>query len=92
MPELRGIKFEYDGRSYTHDGYLFAGDRGGAIRGKHIDVFMIDDGFAPFEELFASTNKRTFSAYLVPPDTAGGARRKRSTRPASAKETGKEGG
>jgi 3D (Asp-Asp-Asp) domain-containing protein len=73
VPELRGIQFEYDGKTYTHDGYLFAGDRGGAIRGKHIDVFMIDDGFAPFEKLFASTNKRTFSAYLVPPDTAGGA-------------------
>ena len=73
VPELRGIQFQYDGRSFTHDGYLFAGDRGGAIRGKHIDVFMIDDGFAPFEQLFASTNKRTFSAYIVPDGTAGGA-------------------
>jgi 3D (Asp-Asp-Asp) domain-containing protein len=67
-PELRGIKFEYEGKSYTHDGYLFAGDKGGAIRGKHIDVFMIDDGFAAFEGLFASTDKRTFEAHVIAPD------------------------
>ena len=70
-PELRGIRFEYDGKSYTHDGYLFAGDRGGAIRGMHIDVFMIDDAFAPFEQLFASTSSRTFSAHIVAPAELG---------------------
>jgi 3D (Asp-Asp-Asp) domain-containing protein len=68
VPELRGIKFEYEGKSYTHDGYLFAGDRGGAIHGKHIDVFMVDDGYANFEGLFASTDARTFAAHVVAPD------------------------
>lgn len=73
VPELRGIEFTYEGKTLRHDGYLFAGDRGGAIRGKHIDVFMIDDAFEPFEKLFASTDKRTFAAHIVPADTAGGA-------------------
>jgi 3D (Asp-Asp-Asp) domain-containing protein len=67
VPELRGIRFEYEGRSLTHDGYLFAGDRGGGIRGRHIDVFMIDNGFAAFEGLFASTDTRTFAAHVVAP-------------------------
>lgn len=67
-PELRGISFEYDGRTFTHDGYLFAGDRGGAIRGRHIDVFMVDDAAGPFEELFASTSSRTFAAHIVAAD------------------------
>jgi 3D (Asp-Asp-Asp) domain-containing protein len=68
VPELRGRKFELNDRSYIHDGYLFAGDRGGAIRGKHIDVFLIDDQYAPLEDLFASTDKRTFTAHVVDKD------------------------
>lgn len=68
VPELRGIGFKYEGEAYTHDGYLFAGDRGGAIRGRHIDVFMADDGFAAFEGLFASTATRTFAAHIVASD------------------------
>ena len=50
------------------DGYLFAGDRGGAIHGRHIDVFLVDDGFEPLEDLFASTDKRTFEAHIVAPE------------------------
>lgn len=68
VPELRGRKFELNGISYIHDGYLFAGDRGGAIRGKHIDVFLVDDQYAPLEDLFASTDKRTFAAHVVDKD------------------------
>lgn len=67
-PELRGIAFEHDGRRFVHDGYLFAGDRGGAIRGRHIDVFMADGGAEPFEKLFASTSSRTFAAHIVAAD------------------------
>jgi 3D (Asp-Asp-Asp) domain-containing protein len=33
VPELRGRAFRHTGREYVHDGYLFAGDRGGAIKG-----------------------------------------------------------
>jgi 3D (Asp-Asp-Asp) domain-containing protein len=65
VPELRGRKFQLNDREFIHDGYLFAGDRGGAIRGRHIDVFMIDDQFEPLEDLFASTDKRTFAAHVV---------------------------
>lgn len=68
VPELRGRKFELNGAAYTHDGYLFAGDRGGAIKGKHIDVFLVDDHYAPLEDLFASTDKRTFAAHVVDKD------------------------
>ena len=68
VPELRGRVFRYNDHDYIHDGYLFAGDRGGAIRGKHIDVFLVDDGFEPMENLFASTETRTFAAHIVAAD------------------------
>ncbi len=65
VPELRGRPFDHEGRKLVHDGYLFAGDRGGAIRGRHIDVFMTDTGATPFEDIFASTSTRTFAAHIV---------------------------
>jgi 3D (Asp-Asp-Asp) domain-containing protein len=68
VPELRGRSFAYKGRDFVHDGYLFAGDRGGAIRGRHIDVFMLDEKVIPFEDIFASTSSRTFAAHIVAPD------------------------
>lgn len=70
VPELRGRAFDYNGEKFTHDGYLFAGDRGGAIRGGHIDVFLTDGGAKPLEDLFASTEKRTFRAHVVREDHA----------------------
>jgi 3D (Asp-Asp-Asp) domain-containing protein len=68
VPELRGRTFEHEGRVLVHDGYLFAGDRGGAIHGKHIDVFMTDTPETPFEDIFASNKQRTFSAHVVNAD------------------------
>lgn len=68
VPELRGRPFRYNGHDYVHDGYLFAGDRGGAIRGRHIDVFMTEDEETPFEDIFASTRTRTFAAHIVDDD------------------------
>jgi 3D (Asp-Asp-Asp) domain-containing protein len=65
VPELRGRAFRYNGREHVHDGYLFAGDRGGAIKGAHIDVFVTDGAAAPLEDLFASTDTRTFAAHRV---------------------------
>lgn len=65
VPELRGRAFRYNDHDYVHDGYLFAGDRGGAIQGRHIDVFLVDEGFEGLEDLFASTQKRTFAAHIV---------------------------
>ncbi len=67
-PELRGIVLEHQGRRFTHDGYLFAGDRGGVIRGRHIDVFLADRAAGAFEALFASTPSRTFAAHIVAAD------------------------
>jgi len=68
VPELRGRRFTLNDREFIHDGYLFAGDRGGAIKGRHIDVFMVDDHFEPLEDLFASTDSRTFAAHVVDAD------------------------
>jgi 3D (Asp-Asp-Asp) domain-containing protein len=65
VPELRGRAFRHNGREYVHDGYLFAGDRGGAIKGAHIDVFMVDGAAGPLEDLFASSDARTFAAHVV---------------------------
>lgn len=65
VPELRGRTFSYNGRDFVHDGYLFAGDRGGAIKGKHIDVFLDDKAGADLEDLFASVDTRTFAAHIV---------------------------
>jgi len=64
-PALRGRSFALRGRTIIHDGYLFAGDRGGAIKGAHIDVFMVEDAAGPLEDLFASTDARTFTAHVV---------------------------
>jgi len=68
VPELRGREFTLDGQAFVHDGYLFAGDRGGAIKGRHIDVFLIESEAGPLEDLFASTENRTFAAHAVDPD------------------------
>jgi 3D (Asp-Asp-Asp) domain-containing protein len=68
VPELRGRAFTQDGETFTHDGYLYAGDRGGAIRGNHIDVFLEGEAGGALETVFASTDTRTFSAHLVAQD------------------------
>ena len=68
VPELRGREFTLNDKTYIHDGYLFAGDRGGAIKGKHIDVFLVDDHYEPLEDLFASTESRTFAAHVIDHD------------------------
>jgi 3D (Asp-Asp-Asp) domain-containing protein len=68
VPALRGLAFRYKDQTYLHDGYLFAGDRGGAIHGKHIDVFMTANDAGPFEALFTSASSTTFSAYIIAAD------------------------
>lgn len=40
IPRLRGATMSLpDGRQVQHDGFVFAADRGGAIKGQHIDFF-----------------------------------------------------
>jgi 3D (Asp-Asp-Asp) domain-containing protein len=63
VPQLRGLEFTLDGKAFTHDGYLIAGDRGGAVEGRHIDVFTTED--TPLEELFSGSSTDTFDAYPV---------------------------
>jgi len=69
-PALRGQRFTLDGRDFVHDGYLFAGDRGGAIRGKHIDMFTaeVNEHSAPFPGVTMSTPTKTFAAHIVAAD------------------------
>ncbi len=75
-PDLRGMTFRYDGKLYVHDGYLFAGDRGGAIHGKHIDIFTAPGKDDPFPGVISSTAAKTFQAHIVEPeDPAAGALR-----------------
>jgi 3D (Asp-Asp-Asp) domain-containing protein len=63
VPRLRGLEFKLDGKPFAHDGYLIAGDRGGAVEGRHIDVFTTGD--TPLEELFSGSSADTFDGYAV---------------------------
>ncbi len=53
-----------NGDSIEHDGYFFAGDTGGAIKGNHIDVFTGTDNSHPFA-FVRSNSRHTYSAYIV---------------------------
>jgi 3D (Asp-Asp-Asp) domain-containing protein len=54
-----------DGSHIVHDGYFFAGDTGGAIKGAHIDTFTGTSEENPFPGMVLSNAKRTFEAYIV---------------------------
>ncbi|MEN9827239.1 MAG: hypothetical protein RI953_2984 [Pseudomonadota bacterium] len=65
IPAARGVNIVLpNGRQTVHDGYFFAADTGGALHGKHIDVFIgsaLDNPF-PFVK---STSSGLFKVYLV---------------------------
>lgn len=66
VPEARGAKITLpSGRVITHDGYFFAGDIGGAIKGNHVDVFIGTHNSASFFPWIKNTQEKTFEAYLV---------------------------
>lgn len=66
IPEARGAKILLpSGRLITHDGYFFAGDKGGAIKDNHIDVFIGTHSSAPFFPWIKSSAEKTFEAYIV---------------------------
>ncbi len=70
VPSLRGRGFWMEGQLYEHDGYVVASDRGGAINGNHIDMFVSDAASAPFPEVVSSSPRDTFKAFVVPKDDA----------------------
>ncbi len=65
IPALRGLSFTLEGQTFTHDGYVFAGDRGGAIVGDHIDFFSGNQQRSPFPDVIASNATKTFEAFRV---------------------------
>jgi len=66
VPALKGQIIELpDGKKVVHDGYLFAGDTGGAIKGTHIDIFTGICKENPFPGIVQSIPSATFEIYLV---------------------------
>jgi 3D (Asp-Asp-Asp) domain-containing protein len=66
VPKARGAQIQLkSGRVITHDGYFFVGDRGGAIKGNHIDVFIGTDSNAPYFPWIQSNQSKVFEAYPV---------------------------
>jgi 3D (Asp-Asp-Asp) domain-containing protein len=66
IPQAKGaiIKLK-SGRTIMHDGYFFAGDKGGAIKGNHVDVFIGTHVSANFFPWVGSNQTKTFDAYIV---------------------------
>lgn len=65
IPDARGVKFTTpSGEEIVHDGYFFTADKGGAIKGNHIDVFIGLSQKNPFPFIKSNASK-TFKAYIV---------------------------
>ena len=66
IPKARGAKIILNnGREIIHDGYFFAGDKGGAIKENHVDVFIGTHQSAPFFSWIKSNQDKTFEAYVI---------------------------
>lgn len=66
IPQARGAKITLENkRVIIHDGYFFAGDKGGAIKDNHIDVFIGTHQSAPFFPWIKSKQQKTFEAYVI---------------------------
>lgn len=66
IPQAKGAVITLkSGRVIIHDGYFFAGDKGGAIKGNHVDVFIGEHSQAPFFAWIGSNQAKTFDAYVV---------------------------
>lgn len=66
IPKARGAKITLaSGRVIIHDGYFFAGDKGGAIKGSHVDVYIGNSTSASFFPWIGSSQSKTFEAYVV---------------------------
>ncbi|PIK15019.1 3D domain-containing protein [Halobacteriovorax sp. JY17] len=67
IPEAKGVKFMWVGKQFTHDGFFFAGDRGGAIKGPHIDVFTGNSKNHEFS-FIGNRKSKTFEAFKIEDD------------------------
>lgn len=66
IPKARGAKILLpSGRTITHDGYFFAADKGGAIKGSHVDVYIGVSKKASFFPWIGSSESKTFEAIVV---------------------------
>ncbi len=66
IPEVRGkLIMLPNGDTAEHDGYFFAGDKGGAIKQNHIDIFTGIFKANPFPSVMTSVETQGFDAYLV---------------------------
>lgn len=66
IPQARGVKIKLsNGKQVIHDGYFYAGDAGGAIKGNHIDVFSGFFQANPFPQFVKNSKHQTFQAFLV---------------------------
>lgn len=66
IPDAKGVVIRLpDGTSINHDGYFYAGDTGGAIKGAHIDVFCGATSTNCFPSFIHSDAKKTFKAIIV---------------------------
>jgi 3D (Asp-Asp-Asp) domain-containing protein len=66
IPKARGVAITLpSGASAVHDGFFFAADTGGAIKGSHLDVFGGLLRTNPFPAFVKSSDKHTFEAFLV---------------------------
>ena len=66
IPKLKGIRFSLpDGREIIHDGYVMAVDRGGLIRGNHIDFFKGPSRTDALPAGLASSAATPIDAFLI---------------------------
>jgi 3D (Asp-Asp-Asp) domain-containing protein len=67
IPDARGAKFRgLAGKELVHDGYFYAADTGGAIRGKQIDVFLGRTRGNPFPQFIRNSPKKPhFEAHVI---------------------------
>ncbi|MEM9695287.1 MAG: 3D domain-containing protein, partial [Myxococcota bacterium] len=65
IPAARGVEIAGPSETtFTHDGWFFAADRGGAIRGTHVDVFMGFERTNPFS-FVNSREEPGFVAHVI---------------------------
>ncbi len=61
----RGVMVDVDGEKIRHDGYFFAGDAGGGVKGNHVDVFCGATSANCLPGVVASDDKHTFDAVVI---------------------------